>query len=77
MTLSLFSLDATKDDGRLGRTMNHSKKNPNMEPKILVVDEKPRMFLVASTNINPGTELVWDYGDRNKLSLKTFIWLGD
>ena len=72
-----FSLDATEDDGTFGRMMNHSKTNPNVIPKRLTIDNKPRMFFVAKQSIDIGDELLWDYGDRSKKSLLEFPWLNE
>ena len=68
-------MDATEDDGTFGRMMNHSKNNPNVIPKRLNVDDKPRMFFVAKHSIHVGDELLWDYGDTSKESLLMFPWL--
>ena len=40
-----------------------------------MVGEVPRLILVAKHSINPGVELLYDYGDRSKESLKAHPWL--
>ena len=47
--------------------MNHSRRDPNCMPKVVTLDAvTPRLILVAKRDIQPGTELVYDYGDRYK-----------
>lgn len=40
-----------------------------------MVDNKPRLILVAKETITSGTEVTYDYGDRSKESLKHHPWL--
>ena len=40
-----------------------------------MIKEVPRLILVAKQTINPGEELLYDYGDRSKESLKAHPWL--
>ena len=70
-----FSIDATSESGRYGRLVNHSRISPNCVPKVVVVNEVPRLILVAKHSINPGDELLYDYGDRSKESLEVYPWL--
>jgi histone-lysine N-methyltransferase SETD8 len=37
--------------------------------------KSPRLILVAKHDIEPGTELLYDYGDRSKESLAAHPWL--
>jgi histone-lysine N-methyltransferase SETD8 len=71
----IFSIDATKDTGRYGRLVNHSKKAPNLVTKVIMNGESPRLILIAKHDIEAGVELVYDYGDRSKKSLLLFPWL--
>ena len=71
-----FSIDATAESGRLGRLVNHSRLAPNCQTKVVMVRDVPRLILIAKTDIEPGTELLYDYGDRSKESLKAHPWLG-
>lgn len=73
-TLFHFSVDATAETHRLGRLVNHSRSN-NLITKTLVIDEKPRLVLIAKLNITAGTELTLDYGDRSRKSIKAHPWL--
>ena len=55
--------------------MNHSRISPNCVTKVVMVAEVPRLILVAKHSINPGEELLYDYGDRSKESLIAHPWL--
>ena len=71
----IFSIDATKDTGRYGRLVNHSRKTPNLVTKVITNGESPRLFLIAKRDIESGVELLYDYGERSKEILKAFPWL--
>ena len=71
----LCSIDATKEDGNLGRLINHSRKEANIVPKITDVDGEPHLYFIAVRDIGSGEELVYDYGDRRKTTLKHHPWL--
>lgn len=70
-----FCVDATEESGRLGRLLNHSCIHPNLVTKIVTLDESPRLILVAKHDIVAGTELIYDYGDRDKATIKAHPWL--
>jgi len=70
-----YCIDATSESGRYGRLVNHSRITPNCVTKVVMVGEVPRLILVAKHSINPGVELLYDYGDRSKESLKAHPWL--
>ena len=72
---TLCSIDATTETGRLGRLVNHSRLSPNLQTKVVVFREKPRLILIARRDIEPGEELLYDYGDRSKESLEAHPWL--
>ena len=59
----------------VGRLVNHSKVNANCKTKIIVVEEVPRMILVAKQAISTGEELVFDYGDQDKEAIESNPWL--
>ena len=73
----LFSIDATTESGRYGWLVNHSSKSPNLLTKVVMVNEVPRLILVAKHAISPGEEILYDYGDRSKKSLRDFPWLSN
>lgn len=70
-----YCIDATTESGRYGRLVNHSRVSPNCVTKVVMVSEVPRLILVAKHAISPGEELLYDYGDRSKESLKAHPWL--
>lgn len=69
-----YCVDATKESGRLGRLINHSK-NGNCQTKLHDIGGVPHLILVASRNIDEGEELLYDYGDRSKASIAAHPWL--
>jgi len=70
-----FSVDATKETGRLGRLVNHSRVTPNLTTKAVLFQNRPRLILLAKCLIKAGDELLYDYGDRSKQSLVAHPWL--
>ena len=72
---SSFSIDATAESGRVGRLVNHSRLHPNLQTKVVTLKDKPRLILVARRDVEEGEELLYDYGDRSKESLKAHPWL--
>lgn len=70
-----YCIDATSESGRLGRLVNHSRLSPNLQTKVISFKDKPRLILVARTEISSGSELLYDYGDRSKESLEAHPWL--
>ncbi|XP_011603046.2 N-lysine methyltransferase KMT5A-A isoform X1 [Takifugu rubripes] len=69
-----YCVDATKETGRMGRLINHSK-NGNCQTKLHDINGVPHLILVASRNIDEGEELLYDYGDRSKASIAAHPWL--
>lgn len=70
-----YCIDGTSESGRLGRLVNHSCKQPNMVTKVVELGQDPRLILIAKQDISAGIELLYDYGDRDKESLKAHPWL--
>eukprot|EP00092_Neocalanus_flemingeri_P105542 GFUD01135305.1.p1 GENE.GFUD01135305.1~~GFUD01135305.1.p1 ORF type:complete len:294 (-),score=66.30 GFUD01135305.1:229-1110(-) len=70
-----YCVDATSESGRFGRLLNHSRIHPNCRTKVVMMDDTPRLILVAKQDIFAGTELLFDYGDRSKESLRAHPWL--
>ncbi len=70
-------IDATKETGRLGRLVNHSKKNNNCIVKIFEMNSQPHLILIASQDIRSGDECLIDYGETNKSSIQSNSWLRD
>ena len=73
--LFLSSVDATCDDGRLGRLVNHSSRSSNVKTTIVEVDDNPHLILTAAKDIMAKEELLYDYGDRSKDSIESHPWL--
>ena len=71
-----FSLDATKNDGRKGRLVNHSCE-PNCKAEVRTVGNEQRVVLVAKQTIYVESEITFDYGDRSKESLEANPWLAN
>ena len=81
-------IDASEDDGSLGRLINHSRLPPNFifDPKnppkqnayavsVKKVGIYPRVLIVATRDIVPGEEVLFDYGERRKECIKEDRWL--
>ena len=69
------SIDATKDDGSFGRLINHSKKAANVTPKVLEVRGIPSLYFEAMQDITSGEEILCDYNDTRKITIKHHPWL--
>ena len=70
-----YSVDATNDNNRCGRLINHSRTAANAVTKVLSVDGQPYLYLVAATDVSPGDELQYDYGDHTRASVEAHPWL--
>ena len=70
-----YCVDATEETGRLGRLVNHSKKRANLKPKVHTLNRNPHIIFLASRHIKIGEELLFDYGDKSKYSIKHHPWL--
>ncbi|VDM36611.1 unnamed protein product, partial [Hydatigera taeniaeformis] len=70
-----YCVDATEETGKLGRLINHSRLHPNCVVKVIPINGVPHLALFAKTEIPPGEELLYDYGDRGKASLTAHPWL--
>ncbi|XP_038140622.1 uncharacterized protein LOC119783267 isoform X1 [Cyprinodon tularosa] len=55
-------LDASEEDGSLGRLVNDNHKNPNCAMKKIIVDDKPLLCLFSLKKIGIGDETDYDYG---------------
>ena len=65
--LSCFSLDATKNQ-RIGKFVNDSNRTySNAWMRKVKVNGKPRLCLYAKKNIDPKTEIRYDYGEHPSL----------
>ncbi len=55
------------------RLLNHSRKNPNVGAAPMA--NRTQIHFFATKDIAVGEELLWDYGDYSKESLKACPWL--
>ncbi|XP_060741839.1 histone-lysine N-methyltransferase EHMT1-like [Tachysurus vachellii] len=58
-----WCIDASKEDGSLGRLVNVNHKFPNCVMKKVIVNDRPHLCLFAVRHIEAGTELDYNYGD--------------
>ncbi|XP_030211371.1 uncharacterized protein LOC115542982 isoform X6 [Gadus morhua] len=58
-----WCIDASREDGSLGRLANDDHKSPNCVMKKVSVNDRVHLCLFALRNIEPGTEIVYNYGD--------------
>nr|XP_054586204.1 uncharacterized protein LOC129152238 isoform X1 [Nothobranchius furzeri]XP_054586205.1 uncharacterized protein LOC129152238 isoform X1 [Nothobranchius furzeri] len=56
-------LDASEEDGSLGRLVYDNHKNPNCVMKKIIVDNKPHLCLFSLKKIEIGAEIYYNYGD--------------
>ncbi|XP_057314569.1 N-lysine methyltransferase KMT5A-B-like isoform X2 [Hydractinia symbiolongicarpus] len=70
-----YCVDATKESGKIGRLLNHSKTQSNVCTKLFPIGETPHLILVASKEIALDEELLYDYGDRSKSAIESHPWL--
>lgn len=61
----LCSIDASSDDGSLGRLVNDDHISPNCEVKKIVCEGKPHLCLFAIKKIFAGEEITYNYGDSS------------
>ncbi len=59
--LFFYSIDASHDDGSLGRLVNDDKKS-NAKMLKIEVNSNPHLCLFAIKNISEGQEITFDYG---------------
>ena len=70
-----FSVDATKETGRKGRLINHSKLEANAKAKVIEVNNKPELWLIACKDIMPGQEILFNYDDTRRAVIESLPWL--
>ena len=77
-------IDATTEDGRLGRLINHQPESekPNLIPKVFMENNRPHLLLVATRDIQPGKKLncnlkVFKFGlqVRNSVIHMYIVWI--
>ncbi|XP_073719428.1 uncharacterized protein [Misgurnus anguillicaudatus] len=58
-------MDASKEDGSLGRLVNDEHRNPTCKIRTVEVNKKPHLCLFAVRDIQPGEEITYSYGDSD------------
>ena len=69
-----YCIDATQETEDMGRLINHSRIKFNMKSRILE-GKNIHLCFFATRNITEGEELLYDYGDKSRESVKNFPWL--
>lgn len=77
-----YCVDATAEPNadspqKIGRLINHSRKNFNCKMTVFEHKSIPHLTLIATEDINPKEELLYDYGERSRAAMKAFPWLSD
>ena len=72
-----FCIDATEPSENLGRMINHSRKKPNVKPKVIGIDGVPHIYFVCCCEISVGDEVLWDYGETDRDVIKENPWIID
>jgi len=72
---SVWCVDATMPNGRVGRLINHSRKSPNCKTRLFVVDGVPHLIFIALRDIEPQEELLYDYGEKDRCAIEAHPWL--
>lgn len=70
-----YCLDATEPTSRLGRLVNHSRKQPNCKMEMFIHKNKPHLILTAIRDIETNEEILYDYGERNKDVIRQNPWI--
>nr|XP_055030542.1 uncharacterized protein LOC129419425 isoform X2 [Misgurnus anguillicaudatus] len=60
-----WCMDASKEDGSLGRLVNDEHRNPTCKIRTVEVNKKPHLCLFAVRDIQPGEEITYSYGDSD------------
>ncbi len=70
-----MAIDATTDDGTIGRKINHSRHDSNLVASLFKDDHAPRVIFTAKRLIKEGEELLYDYGEKDAERIKANPWL--
>ena len=70
-----YCVDATCEDGSLGRLVNHSRMSPNAKMTAVTIDGVPALGLRASKLIRPDDHIFYDYGEARRDILAVHPWL--
>ena len=69
--------DATRNTEDFGRLINHGIKNANAKVKVNKIGERLRLVIKAIKTIEPKTEILYDYGEKDPTIIKENPWLKD
>ncbi|XP_050958528.1 uncharacterized protein LOC127159837 isoform X2 [Labeo rohita] len=58
-----YCLDASKEDGSLGRLVNDDHRNPNCKVKTIILEGRPHLCLFSIRDFFPDEEITYNYGD--------------
>ena len=58
----------------IARYLNHSRSG-NLIVKAEIIEGEPQLVFYAKNNISPGTELIYDYGERRSNVTSDLKWL--
>jgi [histone H4]-lysine20 N-methyltransferase SETD8 len=68
-------VDATAESPYKCRLVNHSRLRPNTLMGVISAEGKSRLILQALTDISVGTELLYDYGEKDTRVIAGNPWL--
>ncbi|KAJ8681168.1 hypothetical protein QAD02_016955 [Eretmocerus hayati] len=71
---SQYCIDATEESDRYGRLINHSRKG-NLISRVFDIGQEPHLVLLAKVDIPAGTEVLYDYGERDPETIQNHPWL--
>ncbi|CAL8257373.1 unnamed protein product [Arctogadus glacialis] len=60
-----WCIDAAKEDGSIGRLVNDDHRAPNSRIKLIETSGTPNLCLFATKDIQPGTEITYNYGGKD------------
>ncbi|KAM9495718.1 uncharacterized protein Hap1MRO34_020027 isoform 2-T3 [Clarias gariepinus] len=60
-----YCIDASKEDGTLGRLVNDDHRNPNCKVKTIIAEGRPHLCLFSIRDIFPDDEVTYNYGDSS------------
>ena len=73
-----WCLDASEENFTFGRLINHGRRAANVKPEACNdANGRPAVRFVALMDIPAGSELLYDYGERDPSVLKENPWLRD
>jgi len=65
-------LDASIDDGTLGRLVNDQHRGSNCNMRVLLEGVVPHLCLFAVQNVHPGDKITYNYGKDQSFPWRVF-----